>query len=168
MNSFGVPQKHTRKQFSVSEDHRLKELVKVYGEDNWATISRMMGQRNARQCRDRYKNYLSPNINIGPWTVDEDMKLDSLVQLYGKKWSKLVQYFPRRTEINLKCHYSMIERRKRKTLLIQTMPVHIAPQFQMQMQAQNPPKENIESPQETSIFDIEYDNFDEFLSTLEF
>ena len=164
MKGFPLQTKHTRKQFSVTEDHKLKELVRVYGEDNWTTISKMMGHRNARQCRDRYKNYLSPNINIGPWTADEDMKHDSLVQIYGKKWSKLVQYFPRRTEINLKCHYSMIERRKRKTLFMQTMPVHIPNPLQIQKQIQTPQNEN----NETSIFDIEYDNFDDFISIFEF
>ena len=106
-----------RNKFSLSEDCRLKQLVKIYGENEWAKVAQMMENRNARQCRDRYKYFLSPNVNRNPWTIEEEMKLDILVQMYGKKWSKLASYFPKRTDINLKCHYTMIERRKQKMIL---------------------------------------------------
>ena len=103
-----------RKKFSIAEDNKLKKLVDVFGVGNWTKISKMMGHRNARQCRDRYNNYLSPNLNMSPWTFEEEMKLDYLVQMYGRKWSMISKFFYNRTEINLKCHYSMIERRKQK------------------------------------------------------
>ena len=115
-NSQAQSMKH-RKKFSLNEDCKLKQLVKIYGENDWAQIAAMMNNRNARQCRDRYKYFLAPDINKNPWSLEEEMKLDVLVQMYGKKWSKLTSYFPKRTDINLKCHYTMLERRKQKMIL---------------------------------------------------
>ena len=105
-----------RKKFSIDEDARLKKLVCIFGPGNWGKISKMMDNRNARQCRDRYNNYLSPHLNLSPYTYEEEIKLENLVQKYGRKWSLISKFFYNRTEISLKCHYSLIERRKRKIL----------------------------------------------------
>ena len=113
-----MKQAHKRSQFSKHEDHKLRELVKVYGENNWCLIAKMMNSRNPRQCRDRYKNYLSPLVNSSPWSYEEEVQLDMLVQYFGKRWSILSKFFAGRTEINLKCHYSMIERRRKRAMAI--------------------------------------------------
>ena len=118
MNKQNSQTGHKRNKFSASEDYRLKQLVKTYGQNNWGLVAKLMDHRTARQCRDRYKYFLSPDVNRNPWSIEEEMKLDLLVQMYGKQWSKLVYYFPKRTDINLKCHYTMLERRKQKMLLL--------------------------------------------------
>ncbi|EAY11671.1 Myb-like DNA-binding domain containing protein [Trichomonas vaginalis G3] len=56
-----------------------------------------MKSRSARQCRERWNNYLSPNHDHGPWTKEEDVLLDDLIIKYGSKWTKIVQHFPKRT-----------------------------------------------------------------------
>ena len=138
---------HKRSQFSKHEDHKLRELVQLYGENNWCIIAKNMDHRNPRQCRDRYKNYLAPSVNCSPWSYEEEMKLDMLVNYFGKKWSILCKFFVGRTEINCKCHYSMIERRKKKA---------------MSLYLPSPAKSE---PEETNIFE---DIFDEFGDSFDF
>ena len=77
MNSsyFLIPQTkkaHPKFKFGADEDIQLKDLVLKYGENNWTQIAQNMPNRNARQCKERWCNYLSPNICKSPWTQDED------------------------------------------------------------------------------------------------
>lgn len=94
--------KVTKKKFDAEEDIRLIKLVQKYGCVDWATISSQMPGRTQRQCRERYKNYLSPNLNNSPWTSEEDNILIKKYQAHGPKWSVLAQYFPGRSDINLR------------------------------------------------------------------
>ena len=53
---------------------------------NWGDIaSKMQTQRTAKQCRDRWQNYLRPGIKKGEWTRQEE-KL--IMQLYEKLGGK--------------------------------------------------------------------------------
>ena len=113
-HSARIPKARTRDKFIEEEDTVLRYLVSVYGLNNWRKISEIMGTRNARQCRDRYKNYLAPNISHQPWTQEEDNKLEFLVSSFGKKWRLLSRDFVGRTDINLKSRYSFLQRRKEK------------------------------------------------------
>jgi Rps23 Pro-64 3,4-dihydroxylase Tpa1-like proline 4-hydroxylase len=61
-----------RHKFLKAEDDLLRRLVEQSGETNWNLISSFMNGRNARQCRERYKNYLSPQLHNSPWTTAED------------------------------------------------------------------------------------------------
>lgn len=91
-----------RKSFSPQEDERLKLLVAKYGTDNWSAIEKEMPGRNIRQCRERYKHYLAPEVSHRPWTKEED---DLLIEKYkeiGPKWVKLKTFFDNRTDINIK------------------------------------------------------------------
>lgn len=63
---------HPRVPFTKAEDKKLRELVNRHGTSNWIPISKQMPGRNARQCRDRWLNYLSPDVVNGPWTAEED------------------------------------------------------------------------------------------------
>ena len=58
--------------FTPEEDARLKELVAEKGDRQWNVIQGLMPGRNARQCRERWRNYLSPEVKNGPWTKEED------------------------------------------------------------------------------------------------
>ena len=63
---------HPRSQFSAQEDEKLTNLVKLYGDDNWDDISNLMKNRNVRKCKERWFNYLAPNVKNCPWTPEED------------------------------------------------------------------------------------------------
>lgn len=108
---------HPRVPFSKDEDNLLKKLVNKYGTANWAPISKQMPGRNSRQCRDRWLNYLSPDVVNGPWTAEED---ELLVQKYneiGPYWKKIAAFFPTRTDINIKSRWNLRERRIKKEKL---------------------------------------------------
>ena len=92
----------TRRPFTVSEDVRLLDIIAKSTEFNWTKISRQLGYRTARQCRDRWLNYLNPNIRDDPWTDEEDHVLLDKVNELGYSWSIIRQYFSGRSENDVK------------------------------------------------------------------
>ena len=97
-----------RVRFTKEEDELLKQLVNNQSQPNWNEISRYMKSRTARQCRERYNNYLRPNLVNGPWTQEEDELLIELYEKYGPKWSFISQSFNSRSPVNLKNHHSSL------------------------------------------------------------
>ena len=108
--SRAIGKPHPKDKFTPAEDAKLKILVSLFGVGCWNKISEKMGTRNPRQCRDRYKNYLAPNLNNSPWTIEDDIKLEQLVEKMGKKWSLIAKEFTGRTDINIKSRYSLLQR----------------------------------------------------------
>lgn len=88
--------------FSIEEDDMLINLVKEYGDKSWRTISKHMPNRSTRQCRERYRNYLSPEIKNGPWTAEEDLLLEQKYLEYGPKWATIAHFFKTRSDVNIK------------------------------------------------------------------
>ena len=91
-----------RKRFSPEEDKLLKALVAGNRQKSWDQIAREMPGRTARQCRDRYKNYLSPTITKNPWTTQDDILLYQKFKEFGRQWAIIAKYFPGRTDIHIK------------------------------------------------------------------
>jgi hypothetical protein len=64
----------------------------------------MVSGRTRIQCRDRWHNFLDPNIALttgskGTWTEDEDLKLKGARQMHGgKNWNKIAAMVPGRTQ----------------------------------------------------------------------
>jgi hypothetical protein len=104
----------SRHKFQKYEDELLRQLVEKYGDRNWNLISRFMSRRNARQCRERYKNYLSPNFRNSPWTADEEELLAGKVKEIGPKWSVIARLFEARSEVNVKNHWAAIMSRNER------------------------------------------------------
>lgn len=91
-------QKCKRSIFSQEEDNRLKMLVAKCGKNiNWRTIAFDMEGRTPRQCRERYMNYLNPNVKIGNWTPQEDQILLMNYNVIGNHWQKIADKFKCRT-----------------------------------------------------------------------
>lgn len=89
--------------------------VSLISNFDWNEIAQQMKTgRNARQCRERWLNYLSPSVVNGPWTDEEEELLCNKYNEIGPHWKKIAFYFPTRTDINIKSHYHLLERRKRK------------------------------------------------------
>ena len=42
-----------------------------------------------KQCRERWRNYLRPELNKGDWTVEEDVAIWSRVQQLGTKRAQI-------------------------------------------------------------------------------
>ena len=91
-----------RNKFTQQEDERLISLIKENGAKRWKSIARKMSGKTARQCRDRYMNYLREGLGNRPWTDDEDYLLSQKVKEIGTHWSKIVIFFKGRSTNNIK------------------------------------------------------------------
>lgn len=98
-----------RQMFSADEDMLLKQLVTKFGEGSWKLVAKHMPNRTTRQCRERYKNYLAPDIQNGPWTPEEDKLLREKYKEHGPRWAVLAQFFPHRSDINIRNRWTAIE-----------------------------------------------------------
>ncbi|OHT00817.1 Myb-like DNA-binding domain containing protein [Tritrichomonas foetus] len=97
-----------RSRFSLEEDENLKKLVAMYETPHWNEIARYMENRTPRQCRERFNNYLRPEIKNGPWTPEDDELLLRLYNEMGPKWSLIVKSFNGRSAVNVKNHHSSL------------------------------------------------------------
>lgn len=94
--------KTSKSKFSTEDDNKLRKLVSQYGTKSWSLIASKFKNRNSRQCRDRWNNYLSPKNNHSKWSNNEDIQLMNLFLMIGKQWSKLALFFPKRTPVNVR------------------------------------------------------------------
>lgn len=101
-----------RMRFSEQEDDRIRELVAVYGVNNWIQVGKLMPTRNARQCRERYKNYLRPTLNRGEWTKEEDDKLLELWKMHGKQWNMVGRRFPNRSDDSIRNRLTFLKKQQ--------------------------------------------------------
>ncbi len=109
---------HRHRKFTPDEDNALIQAVNKYtskhnGTYNWIQIvisSRL--ERNAKQCYERYLNYLRPDINHDPFSDEEIVRLRDAIKLYGPHYSEIQKsYFPNRTQNQIKNQYHKMKRR---------------------------------------------------------
>lgn len=96
-----IPIKH-RKKFSAEEDEILSEMVEKFGPKKWNRIAQYLPFRTARQCRDRYCNYLAPGFFNGEWLQEEDDLLYEKYKEIGPKWAQMKVFFKNRSPNSLK------------------------------------------------------------------
>jgi hypothetical protein len=102
--------------FSPEEDAKLLDLVQRYGAKDWMKIANLMETRNARQCRERFKNYLNPDLRKDPWTREEDEILDQRYMEYGAKWNKISKFFVNRSDNAIRNRWMMMARHRAKAV----------------------------------------------------
>ncbi|EAX91613.1 Myb-like DNA-binding domain containing protein [Trichomonas vaginalis G3] len=91
-----------RRRFTPEEDELLKEYVNSGEGHTWEDIARMLNGRTARQCWDRYNNYLYKNLKKDKWTPDEDAIIVNMYNKIGSKWTKIAQMLDGRSGNNVK------------------------------------------------------------------
>lgn len=97
-----------RRRFTKEEDRRIKELYIKKGIKKWEELAQQMENRTAKQCRDRYFNYLDPNIKNLEWTPEEDEILREKVMEIGNKWCDISFYLPGRGANNIKNRWNRV------------------------------------------------------------
>jgi hypothetical protein len=98
------------KMWSTYEDNRLMAGIYRFGINNWAPISRFVGNGRTRaQCAQRWARGLNPRICKDVWAPEEDMRLVQLVQRFGDKaWTKISGSMGNRSDVQCRYHYHQL------------------------------------------------------------
>jgi Myb-like DNA-binding domain len=95
--------------WSQPEDDLLKTVLKK-GLEKWGQIANLLNKeihkglkiRTGKQCKERWNNYLNPQVNRGAWTEQEDIIALESYKTHGNKWSIISKSIPDRTESAVK------------------------------------------------------------------
>jgi hypothetical protein len=96
--------------FEPWEDIRLADLVQIHGTTNWHIIANYLPGRNAHQCRERWSNYVNPNLLKHEWTESEDEILLTTYRDIGPKWFIIANFLPGRSRNSVKNRYFALQR----------------------------------------------------------
>lgn len=95
--------------WSNIEDDLLISVLKK-GIEKWGQIANLLNKevhkglkiRTGKQCKERWNNYLNPDVNRGSWTESEDIKALESYKIHGNKWSIIAKSINNRTESSVK------------------------------------------------------------------
>ena len=107
MDAEPAPKKARKIKWQVDDDVLLIHAINLAGQ-NWPTVSKLVPGKTARQCRDRYQNVLSKQVDKSPFSPDEDALLLKLVQEHGQRFEHFTKYFSHRPGIALKNRYATL------------------------------------------------------------
>jgi hypothetical protein len=119
---------HTK--FTADEDTLLCKIIAGNVCKNWEMAAESLPGRNARQCRDRRKHYLSYGHTSAAWSAEEDDLLLEEVTKWGPKWTRVAACLCQRTDAEVKMRWlkkfnsvlPMIPKTSRPTWMTQTLP----------------------------------------------
>jgi hypothetical protein len=97
-----ISRKAKRNAFTPEEDARLVELVTDHPSDSWNAIAAHFPDRSARQCRERWSEYLNPGLRMAPWTEEEDNLLLRQIERFGHRWTLIAAALAQRSPSDIK------------------------------------------------------------------
>jgi hypothetical protein len=156
--------------FTAAEDAQIKTLVDAFGERDWYAISLRMPGRTARQCKERWANYLSPSLNTAAWTAEEDNLLIAKQRQHGSRWALIAKFFPNRTDGMVKNRFNRILRRQARVREVQLAQGPMAVMWVLGLLNRESPKKAQTSrpvvcpvlhPKTPVVVDCDFENWDD-------
>jgi len=115
--------KFIRRHWTQEEDTAIAQLIKRHGIKKWSLIAKKLAAdfgiigRSGKQCRERWHNYLDPELSKNPITSEEERTIFMGQRKYGNKWVEIAKLLSGRRDNLIKNHfYSTLRRQLRKTL----------------------------------------------------
>eukprot|EP00892_Ulva_mutabilis_P001873 jgi/Ulvmu1/11687/UM008_0097.1 len=94
------------------EEAELRKAVSAMGTSDWARVADAVRTRSARQCKEHYREVLSPDVKHGEWSVEEELKLVQAHARMGQAWSRIAPFLPGRPANACKNKFNGTLRRK--------------------------------------------------------
>lgn len=97
-----------RQMWSSSEDNLLRKILGTGAKMTWNQIAKRLQEedpkvtKTGKQCRERYRNYLNPNITERPWTKSEKTVFILLHNHYQNHWGEIAKFYKGRSDISIK------------------------------------------------------------------
>lgn len=100
----------TIKDFIKKDQKSSKSQIKESSQNVWARLANipllLHNKRTAKDIKQRWMLHLDPLAAEerlkGPWTIEEDILLAKLHDIYGNSWNKIASFIPGRTEPSVK------------------------------------------------------------------
>ena len=106
-----VQHRRIKNRFTHAEDAIITSMMKSKQNYSWHQIGEALKGRSARQVKERWLNYLDPNLNQDNWSSEEEKLLLEKIREIGHKWRLIAKYFKGRTDVHLKNHYNLMIRK---------------------------------------------------------
>ena len=117
--SSATASKPQKSKFTTEDDILLTRLVLTSSVVDWSLIASKMHNRNARQCRERWQNYLDPKLVQNEWTEYEDALIIQKQKELGPRWNAIARFFNGRSGNSVRNRYLMIMRHQEKKAKLQ-------------------------------------------------
>ncbi|MCL7039002.1 hypothetical protein MKW94_011654 [Papaver nudicaule] len=96
-----------RSPWTATEDKILSDYIKTHGEGGWSNLPTKAGlKRCGDSCRQRWLNYLRPDIKKGNISSCEEELIIRLHKLLGNSWSSIARRLPGRTAKEIKSYWT--------------------------------------------------------------
>jgi hypothetical protein len=111
MSTTGLAVVQRRHRFNDSEDIALTRLVGQWGTNSWAKIAAGIPGLTDRQCRERWKHYLSGHRDV-PWTPEDDDFIWDKVAKIGPRWTQIGTMLNTRTDAEVRARWKYLYRKR--------------------------------------------------------